>query len=144
MCWVVLNIEVICWAHFRGLTPAMTFNPNFEEIGNAFVQHYYTKFDVPDVTLRSSGLSDLYDPQNSYMTFEGVQVKGRDAILQKFAVTFSFLNLLMHNYHCVSVYVYVCVCIFAYTCPAYTGHPFHLHPLPLFSPTRADTCLVQI
>ncbi|KHN72635.1 putative nuclear transport factor 2 [Toxocara canis] len=71
----------------------MSFNPNFEEIGNAFVQHYYSKFDVPDVTVRSSGLSDLYDPQNSYMTFEGVQVKGRDAILQKFAsLTFKVIQ----------------------------------------------------
>ncbi|VDK17513.1 unnamed protein product [Anisakis simplex] len=62
----------------------MSFNPNYEEIGNAFVQHYYSKFDVPDVAMRSSGLSDLYDPQNSYMTFEGVQARGRDEILQKF------------------------------------------------------------
>lgn len=65
----------------------MNFNPNFEEIGNAFIQHYYSKFDVQDPTARSSGLSDLYDPMNSYMTFEGVQVKGRDSILQKFAVS---------------------------------------------------------
>ncbi|VDN01505.1 unnamed protein product [Thelazia callipaeda] len=63
----------------------MNFNPNFEEIGNAFIQHYYSKFDVTDPSTRSAGLSDLYDPLNSYMTFEGVQVKGRDLILQKFA-----------------------------------------------------------
>uniref|UniRef100_A0A914R7V3 NTF2 domain-containing protein n=1 Tax=Parascaris equorum TaxID=6256 RepID=A0A914R7V3_PAREQ len=40
----------------------MTFNPNFEEIGNAFVQHYYTKFDVPD---------DGYDLQS--LTFKVIQ-----------------------------------------------------------------------
>lgn len=68
----------------------MNFNPSFEEIGNAFIQHYYSKFDVQDPSARSSGLSDLYDPMNSYMTFEGVQVKGRDSILQKFAVSTFF------------------------------------------------------
>lgn len=65
----------------------MNFNPNFEAIGNAFVQHYYSKFDVTDTNIRTTGLSDLYDPENSYMTFEGVQSRGRDAILQRFAVT---------------------------------------------------------
>ncbi|TKR93665.1 hypothetical protein L596_008078 [Steinernema carpocapsae] len=63
----------------------MSFNPNFEEIGTAFVQHYYSKFDVSDLTARSQGLQDLYDPQNSYLTFEGNQVRGRDQILQKFS-----------------------------------------------------------
>lgn len=28
----------------------------------------------------------MYDPENSYMTFEGQQAKGRDGILQKFTV----------------------------------------------------------
>ncbi len=65
----------------------MTYNPNFEEIGNAFVAHYYLKFDVFDGATRSAGLSDLYDPSNSYLTFEGVQVRGRDAILNKFSVS---------------------------------------------------------
>ncbi|KAK0425033.1 hypothetical protein QR680_008995 [Steinernema hermaphroditum] len=70
----------------------MSFNPNFEEIGTAFIQHYYSKFDVSDITARSQGLSDLYDPQNSYLTFEGNQVRGRDQILQKFA-SLTFKNI---------------------------------------------------
>uniref|UniRef100_A0A914WKA1 Nuclear transport factor 2 n=1 Tax=Plectus sambesii TaxID=2011161 RepID=A0A914WKA1_9BILA len=69
------------------------FNPNFEAIGNAFVQHYYQKFDTVDATARTVGLQDLYDVANSYMTFEGVQVKGRDAILQKFgSLTFKTIQ----------------------------------------------------
>lgn len=64
----------------------MNFNPDYDQIGNAFTAHYYSKFDVNDPTVRTTGLSDLYDPENSYMTFEGVQSRGRDAILQRFAV----------------------------------------------------------
>uniref|UniRef100_A0A0N4U8L9 Transmembrane protein 208 n=1 Tax=Dracunculus medinensis TaxID=318479 RepID=A0A0N4U8L9_DRAME len=70
---------------FISLYLTMNFNVDFEAIGNAFVQHYYRTFDNPDPNARTAGLSDLYDPLNSYMTFEGVQVKGRQAILEKFA-----------------------------------------------------------
>ncbi|KAE9550894.1 hypothetical protein FO519_005897 [Halicephalobus sp. NKZ332] len=63
----------------------MSFNPDFNAIGEAFVSHFYSAFDVNDPNQRAQALSGLYDPENSYMTFEGVQVKGRDAILQKFS-----------------------------------------------------------
>uniref|UniRef100_A0AC35FC19 NTF2-related export protein n=1 Tax=Panagrolaimus sp. PS1159 TaxID=55785 RepID=A0AC35FC19_9BILA len=63
----------------------MAFNPDFLSIGEAFVNHYYSTFDVQDPNARVQGLCALYDPENSYMTFEGVQVKGRDLILQKFS-----------------------------------------------------------
>uniref|UniRef100_A0A1I7XEN5 NTF2 domain-containing protein n=1 Tax=Heterorhabditis bacteriophora TaxID=37862 RepID=A0A1I7XEN5_HETBA len=63
----------------------MSFNPDYENIATAFVQHYYSKFDQGDGMARAQGLSDLYDPENSYMTFEGVQCKGRDGILAKFS-----------------------------------------------------------
>ncbi|CAI5439092.1 unnamed protein product [Caenorhabditis angaria] len=62
----------------------MSFNPEYENIATAFVQHYYAKFDVGDGMARAQGLCDLYDPNDSYMTFEGVQCKGREGILQKF------------------------------------------------------------
>lgn len=64
----------------------MNFNPNFEQIGNAFVAHYYSKFDVQDAAMRATAMADLYDPDNSYLTFEGVQMRGRQAILEKFGV----------------------------------------------------------
>ncbi|KAK6054169.1 hypothetical protein COOONC_08325, partial [Cooperia oncophora] len=62
----------------------MNFNPDYETIATAFVQHYYSKFDQGDGMARAQGLGDLYDTENSYMSFEGVQCKGRDAILAKF------------------------------------------------------------
>uniref|UniRef100_A0AC35TIR1 NTF2-related export protein n=1 Tax=Rhabditophanes sp. KR3021 TaxID=114890 RepID=A0AC35TIR1_9BILA len=61
----------------------MAFNANYEQIGNAFVQHYYSKFDIGDLSSRAAGLSDLYDAENSYLTFEGNQCKGRADILAK-------------------------------------------------------------
>ncbi|CAI2319672.1 unnamed protein product [Caenorhabditis sp. 36 PRJEB53466] len=60
----------------------MSFNPGYEDIAKAFISHYYSIFDNQDT--RVQGLADLYDPQNSYMTFEGTQSVGRDQILQKF------------------------------------------------------------
>ncbi|PIO67723.1 nuclear transport factor 2 domain protein [Teladorsagia circumcincta] len=63
----------------------MNFNPDYETIATAFVQHYYSKFDQGDGMARAQGLGDLYDTENSYMSFEGVQCKGRDAILAKFS-----------------------------------------------------------
>ncbi|CDW52239.1 probable nuclear transport factor; nuclear transp ort factor (ntf) [Trichuris trichiura] len=63
----------------------MAYNPNFESIGQAFVQHYYRMFDVTDGTTRSTGVADLYDPLESYVTFEGAQMKGKEAILQKYS-----------------------------------------------------------
>ena len=68
---------------------ACNFNPQFNEIGQAFVQHYYSKFDVPDAAARSLGLNDLYDPDNSFLSFEGNQMKGKQAILEKFSVWLS-------------------------------------------------------
>ncbi|KAJ1358673.1 putative nuclear transport factor 2 [Parelaphostrongylus tenuis] len=62
----------------------MNFNLDYESIATAFIQHYYSKFDQGDGMARAQGLGDLYDPENSYMTFEGVQCKGRGAILEKF------------------------------------------------------------
>ncbi|GMT28117.1 hypothetical protein PFISCL1PPCAC_19414 [Pristionchus fissidentatus] len=70
----------------------MSFNPQYETIGNALVAHYYSQFDVGNPAARAQGLQDLYDPENSYMTFEGVQMKGRDAILQKFQ-SLTFQNI---------------------------------------------------
>ncbi|CAD5206684.1 unnamed protein product [Bursaphelenchus okinawaensis] len=63
----------------------MNYNPNFEQIGNALIQIYYSKFDVGDGATRAAGLQDLYDPEGSIMTFEGTQVRGRQAILEKFS-----------------------------------------------------------
>lgn len=65
----------------------MSYNPNFESIGNSLVQLYYSKFDVGTGQERAMNLQELYDPESSIMTFEGVQVRGRQAILEKFGVS---------------------------------------------------------
>lgn len=64
----------------------MSYNPNFEQIGNSLVQLYYSKFDVGDGQQRALNLQELYDPEQSIMTFEGAQARGRQAILEKFSV----------------------------------------------------------
>uniref|UniRef100_A0A7E4VPA1 NTF2-related export protein n=1 Tax=Panagrellus redivivus TaxID=6233 RepID=A0A7E4VPA1_PANRE len=63
----------------------MAYNPDFATIAEQFVAHYYGTFDVADANQRIAGLSPLYDPTNSYVTFEGNQVCGREAILQRAA-----------------------------------------------------------
>ena len=67
----------------------MSYNPNFESIGQAFVGAYYQRFDVSDSTARTTSLAELYDDNESIMTFEGTQAKGKVGILAKFqALTF--------------------------------------------------------
>ncbi|KAI1691081.1 nuclear transport factor 2 (NTF2) domain-containing protein [Ditylenchus destructor] len=58
-------------------------NPNFEQIGNAFVQHYCSKYSEQDPALRANSLALLYD-ENSVLALDGNQVKGKLAILAKF------------------------------------------------------------
>lgn len=56
-----------------GSTP----NSNFEEVGRAFVLHYYNIFDT-----NRAGLQSLYQ-EMSMMTFEGEKIQGSQAIAQK-------------------------------------------------------------
>ncbi|GMT00262.1 hypothetical protein PENTCL1PPCAC_22436 [Pristionchus entomophagus] len=83
----------------------MSFNPEYEQIGNQLVSYYYSKFDVGDPMIRAQGLCDLYDPANSYMTFEGVQMKGQEAILQKFqSLTFRTIQRAITKSDCQPLY----------------------------------------
>jgi hypothetical protein len=75
----------------------MSYNPNFEEIGNSLVQLYYSKFDVGTGQERAMNLQELYDVDNSIMTFEGAQFRGRNAILEKFAVSIHYV-IYLNNY----------------------------------------------
>ncbi|CAH1269698.1 NUTF2 [Branchiostoma lanceolatum] len=52
-------------------------NPQFDQVGRQFVEFYYKVFDE-----NRSGLAPLYR-QPSMMTFEGVQLIGAEAIMQK-------------------------------------------------------------
>ncbi|KAI1287804.1 putative nuclear transport factor 2 [Halotydeus destructor] len=56
-------------------------NANYESIGKTFVQQYYALFDG-DVTQRAN-LGSFYSDTNSFLTFEGQQVMGRTAIVEK-------------------------------------------------------------
>lgn len=87
MVFEIVNI-IFCKDSFPSGDHKMSYNPNFEQIGNALIQLYYSKFDVADGPTRAQGLLDLYDAEESIMTFEGSQVKGRQAILERFSVSF--------------------------------------------------------
>jgi hypothetical protein len=58
----------------------MALNPNYDQIGKAFTQQYYAMFD--DATQRAN-LINLYNAEQSLMTFEGVQVQGAARIMEK-------------------------------------------------------------
>lgn len=58
----------------------MALNPQYDAIGKAFVQQYYTLFD--DANQRAN-LTQLYNPTESLMTFEGVQMQGAAKIMEK-------------------------------------------------------------
>ncbi|CAJ0592832.1 unnamed protein product [Cylicocyclus nassatus] len=83
--WTVVTCDFWHFSTGQADCERMNFNPDYESIATAFVQHYYSKFDQGDGIARAQGLGDLYDPENSYMSFEGVQCKGRDSILAKFS-----------------------------------------------------------
>jgi hypothetical protein len=58
----------------------MALNPNYETIGQEFVAHFYRLFDDPATRAQ---LINLYNPENSLLTFEGAQFKGSLAIMEK-------------------------------------------------------------
>eukprot|EP00802_Teleaulax_amphioxeia_P026472 Tamp_27556.p1 GENE.Tamp_27556~~Tamp_27556.p1 ORF type:complete len:176 (-),score=23.14 Tamp_27556:169-696(-) len=61
----------------RGGSAAPPLVSNFEEVGTAFVQHYYQIFDS-----NRGGLQGLYQ-DTSMLTFEGEKIMGAAAIAQK-------------------------------------------------------------
>lgn len=56
-------------------------NPNFLQIGQQFVQQYYSMFDA-DTDSREK-LRCLYHEEQSLMSFEGVQIQGSGKIIDK-------------------------------------------------------------
>lgn len=60
----------------------MNLNPQYDSIGKAFTQQYYTLFDDP--TQRHQ-LINLYNAEQSLMTFEGQQMQGSAKIMEKIA-----------------------------------------------------------
>lgn len=62
------------------------FNPNYEIIANSFVSQYYKIFDDPDLR---NNIVDMYDREQSSLTFEGQKFQGSAKILEKFKSIFS-------------------------------------------------------
>jgi len=58
----------------------MSLNPQYENIGKAFVQQYYAIFDDPP---NRANVINFYDATNSFMTFEGQQIQGAPKIIEK-------------------------------------------------------------
>jgi hypothetical protein len=58
----------------------MALNPNYEAIGKAFTTQYYNMFDEPSTR---SQLVALYNEQQSLLSFEGQQMQGSKAIMEK-------------------------------------------------------------
>ncbi|XP_050535345.1 probable nuclear transport factor 2 [Daktulosphaira vitifoliae] len=59
----------------------MALNPQYEAIGKGFVGQYYQMFD--DASQRAS-LVTMYNPETSFMSFEGVPLQGANKIMEKF------------------------------------------------------------
>jgi len=58
----------------------MALNLQYEEIGKGFVQQYYAIFDDPT---QRPNLVNLYNNDQSFMTFEGQQLQGAVKIMEK-------------------------------------------------------------
>ncbi|XP_037709945.1 probable nuclear transport factor 2 [Drosophila subpulchrella] len=67
----------------------MSLNPQYENIGKAFVQQYYAIFDDPP---NRANVINFYDATNSFMTFEGQQIQGATKIIEKIQAL-SFQNI---------------------------------------------------
>ena len=64
----------------------MALNPNFDQIGKAFIQQYYAMFDNPATR---GQLGALYNAEQSFLSFEGQQMQGTAKIMEKIGVTTS-------------------------------------------------------
>ncbi|XP_026272490.1 probable nuclear transport factor 2 isoform X2 [Frankliniella occidentalis] len=71
----------------------MALNPAYEEIGKGFVQQYYALFDDP---AQRPNLVNMYNPETSFMTFEGIQLQGSKNIMEKLtSLAFQKINRLI-------------------------------------------------
>ncbi|XP_043469143.1 probable nuclear transport factor 2 [Leptopilina heterotoma] len=68
----------------------MATNIDYERLSKEFVQHYYNQFDDP---AQRRNLTNMYDPTNSLMTFEGAQIQGSAKIMEKLnSLSFNTIN----------------------------------------------------
>jgi hypothetical protein len=76
----------------------MALNPNFDQIGQAFVTQYYSMFD--NVATRGE-LSKLYNAEQSFLSFEGQQMQGTAKIMEKLnSLTFQKISHIVTSIDC--------------------------------------------
>merc|ERR1712012_1092077 len=78
----ILQRKLCGWNKKPNLSQKMALNPNYDQIGKAFTQQYYALFD--DAAQRPQ-LVNLYNAEQSLMTFEGEQRQGSQKIMEKIA-----------------------------------------------------------
>ena len=77
---------------------AANLNPQYEQIGKAFVEHYYNIFDK--VATRAN-LQQLYNADQSLLSFEGQQMQGAAKIMEKLgSLTFQKIQHLITTTDC--------------------------------------------
>ena len=72
----------------------MALNPNFNQIGEAFIKQYYAMFD--NAATRPQ-LAALYNPEQSFLSFEGQQMQGTAKIMEKIQVGNILTNQQYHG-----------------------------------------------
>merc|ERR1719334_211136 len=77
----------------------MNLNSQFNEIGETFVKQYYAQFDA-DRDSRA-GVANFYHAEHSLMSFEGVQMQGSVAIMEKIkGLTFQKIRRVITTVDC--------------------------------------------
>lgn len=77
---------------------AANLNPQYEQIGKAFVEQYYNIFD--NVATRGQ-LQQLYNADQSLLSFEGQQMQGAAKIMEKLgSLTFQKIQHLITTTDC--------------------------------------------
>jgi len=76
----------------------MSLNPNYEQIGKAFTQQYYDMFDNQATR---ANLQQLYNAEQSLLSFEGQQMQGAAKIMEKLgSLTFQKIQHLITTVDC--------------------------------------------
>jgi len=73
-------------------------NPQYEQIGKAFIDQYYQMFDNPATR---ANLQALYNAEQSLLSFEGQQMQGAAKIMEKLGgLTFQKIQHLITTVDC--------------------------------------------
>jgi len=77
----------------------MNLNSQFNEIGQSFVKQYYASFDANSAS--RANVANFYHAELSLMSFEGVQMQGSVAIMEKIqGLTFTKIQRVITTVDC--------------------------------------------